>query len=259
MSDLIQVNRDGRVLHIALNRPEKRNALNLALAQQLVTALETGADDPHIGALLLTGNGPAFCAGLDLTEILSSHADEVHRVHEQLFSASLRLTKPIVAAVHGAALAGGTGLAANSHILLAAEDATLGLTEIHLGMWPFLVFRPVALAMGERRATELSLTGRTLSAVEAYEYGLVSEICAPDRLCDRAREVAHSVSCLSPTAVRSGLTFVQEIRQRDCRQAAEIARRVRTQLCGSADFAEGVRAAQEKRAPVWPSLREMQK
>jgi enoyl-CoA hydratase/carnithine racemase len=164
------------------------------------------------------------------------------------------MTTPIVAAVHGAALAGGTGLVANCHVVVAADDAVFGLTEIRIGLWPFLIFRSVAGAVGERRAVEFALTGRTFGAAEARDCGLVHEIAAPADLEERATRIGLRLANASPAAVRSGLMFVQEIRHRDWHQAGEIARNVRNQLFQSPDFHEGVKAFHEKREPQWPSL-----
>jgi enoyl-CoA hydratase/carnithine racemase len=255
MSDLLQVTRQERLLRIALNRPEKRNALNVTLCRELVSALEHADADRGIGAVLLTGNGKSFCAGMDLSEVLSADAAEIHRVQEQLFTVGVRLTKPIVAAVHGAALAGGTGLVANCHIVIAATDAVFGLTEIHVGLWPFLIFRSVAHAVGERRTVELALTGRTFNAPEAREAGLVHEITSPDSLAERAAEIALSIAGACPTALRSGLMFVREVRGRTWEDAREIARQVREQVFRSPDFKEGIEAFLEKRPPHWPTIR----
>ena len=137
-----------------------------------------------MGAILLTANGKAFCAGMDLAEIAqAAHAEEIDAVHEQLFTIGARLAKPLVAGVHGAALGGGTGLVANCHIVVAGPEASFGLTEIRLGLWPFLVYRAVAGALGERRTLELSLTGRIFGPGEARDLGLAHEVAedAPDR------------------------------------------------------------------------------
>ena len=177
MTDVLHSIREGRLLRLTLNRPDKRNALNAALCRALVTALEDAARDPAVGAILLTADGKAFCAGMDLAEIEpGADAEEINAVHEQLFTVGARLTKPLIAAVHGAALAGGTGLVANCHIVVAAPGATFGLTEIRLGLWPFLVYRAVAAALGDRRTMELSLTGRIFDAAEARQIGLVHEV-----------------------------------------------------------------------------------
>jgi enoyl-CoA hydratase/carnithine racemase len=254
MAELVESRRDGRVLHLALNRPEKRNALNLALCRELATALEDGAADPKVGAILLKGNGKSFCAGMDLNEILEADTGTVDRVHEELFTFGWRVAKPVVAAVHGAALAGGTGLVANCHVVVAAEDATFGLTEIRLGLWPLVIFRAMAVAVGERNTTEMALTGRIFDAGEALRRGLVHYVVPAPEVENRAAELAAGIAAFSPTAVSSGLFYAGEARGKGYKEAGEIARRVREDVFASADFREGVRAFREKRTPRWPSL-----
>ncbi len=251
---ILESSREGRILRLALNRPEKRNALNSQLCRELVNALENADRDSSIGAILLSAAGKHFCAGMDLTEVSSGTTPEINNAQEQLFTMGGRLGKPWVAAVHGAALGGGMGLVANCHIVVAHPEATFGLTEIRLGLWPFLVFRVLSAGLGERRATELSLTGRIFGADQAHEIGLVHQVTADFE--QRAAELAGSLSEASPTAIRSGLTFVREVRGRDWKTAGEIARRIRDEVFESADFEEGRRAFQEKRSPRWPSLRQ---
>lgn len=252
MSETLHTVSSGRVLRLALNRPDKRNALNLELCGALADAIETADQDPGVGAILLTGNGKSFCAGMDLHEIASADTTAISQVHERLFTIGARLGKPLIAAVRGAALAGGTGLAANCHIVIAAEDATFGLTEIRLGLWPFLVFRAVSAAVGERRTVELALTGRIFGVPEARDLGLIYEVASDADA--RALELASALAQSSPTAIRSGLLSVQESRGKDWRQAGEIGQRMRAQLFESADFQEGILAFREKRQPVWPSI-----
>lgn len=252
MNELLEIHRDGRLLRVALNRPEKRNALNLELCRQLVHALESADRDPSVGAILLSGNGKCFCAGMDLNEVAEAETGSINDVQEQLFTVGARLGKPLVAAVQNAALAGGTGLAANCHVVVAGEDAIFGLTEIRLGLWPFLVFRSVSMALGERRTVELALTGRLFGAAEAKEMGLVHEVTP--RLDERATELAVALAQSSPTALRSGLSFVHEVRGRDWKSAGEIARRIRDEVFESEDFQEGLQAFLEKRGARWPSL-----
>jgi enoyl-CoA hydratase/carnithine racemase len=252
MSEVLQIHRDGRLLRIVLDRPERRNALNLELCRELVQALEHADHDPAVGAILLSGNGKCFCAGMDLNEIATCDTDAITSVQEQLFTFGSRLRKPVVAAVQNAALAGGTGLVSNCHVVVAREDAVFGLTEIRLGLWPFVVFRSVSAAVGERRSVELALTGRVFGAFEAKQMGLVHEVTPS--LDERATGVATALANASPTAVGSGLTFVQQVRGRDWKTAGEIARRIRNEVFESEDFREGLQAFLDKREAKWPSL-----
>jgi len=253
MSETLQISRDGRVLLLALNRPDRRNALNMELCGALGEAFEQAEGDATVGAILIYGNGKAFCAGMDLNEVLTPAAGPVNEVHERIFTAGIRMTKPLIAAVHGAALAGGTGLAANCHVVVAAADATFGLTEIRIGLWPFVIFRTIAAALGQRRATELALSGRVFGASEAREYGLVHHVVDSAGLMQKAREIAGAIADSSPTAIRAGLTFVRNAQGKSWEEAGALALQMRTQVFHGADFQEGIRAFQEKRQPQWPS------
>lgn len=249
---MIQTSQTGRVRRIALDRPEKRNALSVELCRALGEAIESASLDPGVGAILLTANGPSFCAGMDLVELGTVAYDQVDVMHEQLFTMGARAVKPVVAAVHGPALGGGTGLVANCHIAIASEAATFGLTEIRLGMWPFIIYKAMVAAIGERRTMALALTGRIFEAREALEMGLVHEIAADP--VTRAAEVAETVAGYSPSSIRTGMMFVQDLQERGWKRAAEIARLVRKDVFESEDFREGVQAFREKRTPRWPSI-----
>jgi enoyl-CoA hydratase/carnithine racemase len=249
---LIETSRNERVLHITLNRPEKRNALDLQMCIALVEAFDKADVDHTVGAIVLSGNGPSFCAGMDLKESLEVDQVQLAGIHERLYSTIHRIGKPIVAAVHGAAFAGGTGLVANAHIVVAHPDARFGLTEVKIGLWPVLIFRAIEHAMGERRAVELSLTGREFNAEQAREYGLVTEI-SPDPPA-RANEIATGLAAFSPVAIGVGLDYVHKIRGRDWDHAGKIGRPTRDRLLSNDDYREGVRAFTEKRKPSWPSL-----
>jgi enoyl-CoA hydratase/carnithine racemase len=254
MSDVIQTEREGRLLRVILNRPEKRNALNAQLCRDLIEALDHAARDRSIGAVLLTANGPAFCAGMDITEMIDgSNPNQINALHEQLFTLYARLDTPVVCAIEGAALGGGAGLVANCHVAVASPRATFGLTEIRLGLWPFLIFRAISAAMGERRAIELSLTGRIFPSPEARELGLIHEIA--DDAPARALKIARALSESSPSAIHAGLNYIQQVRGMSWDRAGEVARMVRDDIFASDDFAEGIRAFVEKRQPRWPSIR----
>lgn len=249
---MIEVTQTSRVRTITLNRPEKRNALNLQLCRELVDAMDRADTDNSTGAIVLNANGPAFCAGMDLKETTETDQEQLVEIHERLFTTIQRVRTPIIAAVHGAALAGGTGLVANAHVVFATPDAQFGLTEIRIGLWPVMIFRAVMLAMGERRAVELSLTGRQFGAAEGVTCGLVTAI-ADDPL-KSATDLAARLAGFSPVAVGTGLDYVHQIRGLDWEQAGKVGREIRDRLVASEDFKEGARAFLEKRQPSWPSL-----
>ena len=212
---LIETQLENRVLRVALNRPEKRNALNIALCRELIEALEGAQANPDVGAVLLSGNGKAFCAGMDLNEVTTAADD----LHDRLFTAFTWLQKPLIADVRGPAIAGGTGLVAQAHIVCATEEAIFGLTEIRIGLWPFLIFRAMVHALGERRTVELSLTGRTFPAREALDFGLVHFIGA------EAEPIARTVAALPAAAL--GIACLQASRGLDLAESGRVSREYR--------------------------------
>ena len=249
----LEIVRDGRIQRLAMNRPEKRNALNLELCRALVSELRDANESADVGCVLLSGAGKAFCAGMDLSEAADVDRDELAAIHHQLFTFNSWMRKPVVAAVRGAALAGGTGLVANAHVVIAEEDASFGLTEIRIGLWPVLIFPAVVRAVGERRAVELAMTGRVFKAREAERFGLATEVVEAGAFETRAAEVAGALSQTSIAAMRAGLEYVDSIRNENEQEALHIGKLLREQMMTHPDFREGIHAWQEKRPPKWPS------
>lgn len=248
---VLETAREGRVLRLALNRPEKKNALSTELCFALADTLDAAMADASVGAILLEAKGDVFCTGMDLTEVAEGPLPDLSAVHERLFTSGMRLTKPLVAAVSGPALGGGIGLIANAHVAVAAQGCSFGLTEIRVGMWPFLIWRSVVSAIGERRALALALTGRIFSVNEALQWGLVHEVAPAFELDDRATATAHHLAEAAPMARHLGLRFASEARSARQEEAGELARVYRERAFISEDFREGVAAFQEKRRPVW--------
>ncbi len=254
MSDVVEVSRDGRVLRVALNRPQQKNALSAEVCRLLADVIEEAGEERRIGCILLESRGDMFCAGMDLTEAASADAAELSALHERLFTLGVRASKPIVAAVSGPALGGGVGLIANAHIAIAAQGCSFGLTEIRVGMWPFLIWRAMVMAVGEHRATALALTGRIFSANEALQWGLIHEVTPAFELEDRAVATAEHLAHSAPQMIQLGLTFVRKMRDADSSESVQLAHTFRQKAFASADFREGTAAFREKRKPVWPDV-----
>ncbi len=250
MSGSLLISTDRRLRRLTLNRPEKRNALNVALCRSLIQAIGEANEDRAIGAILLDAGGKDFCSGMDLSEALETDPEQTLALHQELFSIGARLRKPMVSAVHGAALAGGLGLALNAHVVVAASDARFGLTELRVGLWPYMIFRAVAAAAGERKAMELALTARILDAEEARRIGLVDLIVEPECLREEAGCIASEMAEGSAEAITEGLAFVQQTQAGGYDTPAAAFRR---KAWASADFREGILAFREKRKPKWPS------
>ncbi|MBY0504396.1 MAG: enoyl-CoA hydratase/isomerase family protein [Bryobacteraceae bacterium] len=248
MSSSLLISREGRLLRLTLAREEKRNALNLELCRAIVEACED--PDPSVGAILLDAQGKVFSAGMDLAEL---RVQDPTVWHERLFTLGARLTKPLVAAINGPALAGGLGLVANAHIAIAAQGTSFGLTEIRLGLWPYVVYRGIVDAVGPRRARELSLTGRIFGPNEALQYGLIHEVVPAIELDDRATAVAQMLANWSPETLADGLTFAERSRSLSLTEGGALAAEMRAKTFSSPDFAEGLAAFESRRPPVWPS------
>jgi len=249
MNPNLEISREARVLRLTLNRPDKRNALNSELCRDLVYAVEEAQDDPAIGCLLIDARGDIFCAGMDLDEAAAPGAVAGTAIHQRLFTMGFRAKKPIVTAVQGPALGGGVGLVCNAHVAVAAHGSSFGLTEIRVGMWPFVIYRSVVSALGERRTLELSLMGRIFNVPEAVQWGLIHEAVPAFELDDRATAIATHLAQSSPQAIRAGLEMMRRTQGLDPLAASDIALEMRREAFASSDFQEGCAAFREKRRP----------
>lgn len=250
----VTIEQKHRVLHLTLNRPEKRNALTSEMCAEIVNGIRSAQDDVHVGAILLSANGPVFCSGMDVDEALSMKHAPLADLHDDLFSIGFQSRKPIIVSVEGAALGGGVGLVAQGHIVLSSENAIFGLTEIRIGMWPFMIYRSVETAIGPRRMLELALTGRTFSAESALGWALVHHVCPPTETCERAKGVARDIAKASPAAIEAGLEYFHRSRGKSWEEAGDLAAELRVKVMESEDLKEGFEAFKHKREPRWPSM-----
>lgn len=198
----------GAAAFIKLNRPDKRNALSIKLRDEIVDFFEKIKGDDGVKAVLITGNGPAFCAGFDLEEFKNPDPAHIVAIREssQRFHAALTgFPKPLVAAVNGPAMAGGFDLALMCDIRLASEKATFGHPELRFGS-PVL-YGLLKEAVGGGMARDLCLSGRNIDAAEAHRIGLISKVTTPEKLIEESEAMLEEI-CKSPL---SALTTVKKM------------------------------------------------
>ena len=252
----IQLAYDSGVATITLNRPEKRNAISFELIDDLLHALDEVAKSPAI-ILILTGAGKAFCSGMDLENLkaLLGRSPEQNvkdsRTMVRLFRSLYEFPKVTIAAVNGAAIAGGTGLALLCDFTLAVPETKFGYTEVRIGFVPAIVSTFLLRQVGEKQARDLLLTGRLFGADEALRMGLISEVVAPEQLMARARELAAVLMANSPGSLRATKQLLTDQGRAELDAQIEAAVRENAAIRTSADFREGILSFLEKRKPVW--------
>lgn len=252
----VQLAYDGGVATLTLNRPDKRNAISFELIEDLLRALEeVSKSDAFV--VILTGAGKAFCSGMDLENLRSllGRSPEQNLQDSQtmvrLFRALYEFPKVTIAAVNGAAIAGGTGLALLCDFTLAVPEAQFGYTEVRIGFVPAIVSTFLLRQVGEKQARDLLLTGRLFGAEEAMRMGLVNEIVAPEKLMERARELAALLRESSPASLHATKQLLTDHARAELDARIESALRENAAIRTSADFREGITSFLEKRKPVW--------
>jgi len=252
----IQLAYDSGVATITLNRPDKRNAISFELIGDLLGALKEVETSDAI-VLILTGAGRAFSSGMDLDNLktLIGRSPEQNLQDSEtmvrLFRTLYEFPKVTIAAVNGAAIAGGTGLALLCDFTLAAPEAKFGYTEVRIGFVPAIVSTFLLRQVGEKQARDLLLTGRIIGAEEASRMGLVNEIVAPENLMMRARELAALLMENSPASLRATKKLLNDHARADVDTQIEAAVRENAAIRTTADFREGITSFLEKRKPVW--------
>jgi methylglutaconyl-CoA hydratase len=258
--ECLQTRHEAGVLQITLQRPERRNALNPQLIEELTHALAAASDDAGCGVVLLTGAGSAFCAGLDLEHLQSLEAKtpQEHRRDSEriatLFRTLYDCPRPTIAAVNGAAIAGGTGLATICDFTLASPRAKFGYTEVRIGFLPAIVSAFLRAQVGEKQARDLLLTGRIIEAEEARALGLVNRVVADEELLPEAYRLAAQLLQNSPEAMAATKRLLSAQVRAALEAELEAAVQANADARLTRDFREGIRAFLEKRPPRWPSL-----
>jgi len=254
----LQIERDGAVARVWLNRPEVRNAFNEGLIAELRQAFDSLAEDPSLRAIVLGARGKAFCAGADLSwmKTMSTYSWEQNRADAQLLAEMLwslfKCPVPIVGRIQGDCYAGGVGLAAVCDIVVAAEEVTFCLSEARLGLLPATISPYVIRAMGEQAARRYFVTAERFSAAQAHAMGFVHELCAADGLDAKVAEIVATLVANGPVATRACKALVQDMAGRtiDAALRAETARRI-ADIRASDEGREGVQSFLNKRKPAW--------
>ncbi len=247
---------DGEIGIITLNRPDKRNAISPAMIDDLLAALDEAERGPA-RVVILTGAGKAFCAGMDLEALreLATQTQEQHVANAErmgkMFYRVYSFPKPLIAAVNGAAIAGGTGLATLADFTLAVPEAKFGYTEVRIGFLPAVVSVFLLRQVGEKITRELLLTGKIFDAAEAHRLGLVTELVPQEKLMESARELAQSLIASSPTSLRLTKRIILRWNEKEIERDLAIAIRESAEIRRTADFREGLASFLERRKPEW--------
>ena len=252
--EVLHIEEDKQVCLLTLNRPESMNAINMELLHALLEQVHSLRLRKDVRALILTGAGEkAFCAGADLKERSGMTQEQVKEyIHNirSLSSAIEDLNKPVIAAVNGVALGGGTELALASDIRFAAETATMGLTETRLAVIPGGGgTQRLPRVVGRSRAKEMIFTGRRIDAAEAERIGLVTEVSSQERLLSRCRETAEAIAENGPVAVEQAKFAINRGMETDIATGLSIESAAYWVTIPTEDRLEGLRAFKEKRKP----------
>jgi methylglutaconyl-CoA hydratase len=252
---------NGEIANITLNRPDKRNAINTQMIADLQASLDT-IEKSHSRVVIVSGAGKAFSAGMDL-EMLAAitkqspaeNQEDARRIAKML-RRIWSFPRPMIAAVNGPAYAGGCAVATLCDFTLATPDAKFGYTEVKIGFLPAIVSVFLTRQIGDKRSRDLLLTGRLITAAEAKEFGMVTEVVANEQLMDRALALANDLIAASPSSLTRAKHLLTSAAAPGVDHDLERAILENARIRCTPDFKEGVASFLEKRKPVWNSKRD---
>jgi methylglutaconyl-CoA hydratase len=237
---------------VTLNRPERRNALTLELLTELQAAVKVVSDQPQERVLILRGAGAAFCTGLDLKE--AADQTKAHATAEMVANTLIAISQTrliTIAAVHGAAVAGGAGIMSACDFVIAAQRTRIGYPEVRRGLVAGLVMTFLRRQAGERNMRELLLGSELIDAERAREIGLVNRVVAPSDVMSEAQKFAESVLQGAPAALAQTKRLIDELWWRSVKDDVDLALKYHLQARESDEAREGIAAFNEKRKPKW--------
>lgn len=244
----------GTIATVTLNRPEKRNALSLAVMTELIAALRELATQPQTRVIILAGNGPAFSAGHDLRELTGRDLNAYRQLFDvctQLMTAIQEIPQPVIARVHGMATAAGCQLVATCDLAIAAEGARFATPGVNIGLFCTTPMVALTRAVGRKRALEMLLTGAPIDAHTALEWGLVNRVVPAAELDGTTRALAEQIAGASALTVGIGKQAFYAQIDLDQAKAYAYAKEVMSLNALAADAQEGMSAFVEKRPPCW--------
>ena len=252
----IKFEKNAPIGRITLNRPNQRNALSLSLMEEMLNQLNQIATDRSIRVIIINGNGPDFCSGHDLRELVGSDLDIEH--FRKVFSTSTKMMRtlhnipqPLIAQVHGIATAAGCQLVAACDLAIADSNARFATPGVKIGLFCITPMVPLSRIIGRRRALDMLLTGRFISAQEAERFGLINKVVEPDKLIGETEKWAHEIAQYSLFTLEHGKKAFYKQIDYDEKNAYNYAKEEIAQNCLSEDAQEGMKSALEKRKPIW--------
>jgi methylglutaconyl-CoA hydratase len=237
---------------VTLNRPERRNSLTIELLNELIAAVKVASDQPQERVLILRGAGAAFCTGLDLKA--AADQSKAHATAEMVAKTLVTLAETrlvTIAAVHGAAVAGGAGIMSACDYVVAAEKTKIGYPEVRRGLVAGLVMTFLRRQVRERNLRELVLGGELIDAERALEIGLVNRVVSRDEVMNEAQKFAESVLQGAPNALANTKRLIEELWSTSVKEDVDLALKHHMQARESAEAREGITAFNEKRKPSW--------
>jgi len=252
--ETVIVEQKGHIGLITLNRPQHLNTFTARLAHDLNSALRELDSDPQIRVIIVKGAGRAFCAGIDVNELAGKDIVEIRtwvKNMDEHNTTIANMKKPVIAAVHGAAVANGAGLVAACDLAIATEDANLGTTAINVGLFCFGPAVPIARSLGRKKTLEFLLTGDTISGTEAERIGLVNKAVPREKLEETAMELAEKLASKSPVALQMGKTSFYKMTDMGYQDGLAYVGEMFAAVCSTEDGREGVDAFLHKRVPQW--------
>ena len=245
---------DGPIAYVTMNRPAKRNALSVEMMEALVTAFRDAGRRDDVAAVILRANGPAFCAGHDLAELLDRDVDFYRREFDlctAVMETMQSIRQPVIAQVHAVATAAGCQLVASCDLAVASEDAWFATPGVKIGLFCTTPMVALTRAVGRKKAMEMLLTGDPLPARDALAAGLVNRVVPAANLAAETRALADKIAALSPYVIAIGKDAFYRQVDMPQPQAYDFAEETMSINAKAADAHEGIAAFLEKRAPKW--------